>query len=307
MDRITCVLALMTAIPGLTNQWNRVVMVADKFEQSYSVHYIPGGPRLPIPQNEEILVTPYKISNSGTSITAYCSLSLGLAQIIENVFPQASKPHEQPDLEFAKNKNDYGYCKKKIDELSKNSRSEVEMKDLGKDRCNNAIISQLALESKLRVTGMFGCFAPYKSAKVPTVLATDPVRLAKDVWEPIMSINDEEEPIKYVLAWFQGHLYVFQIYWGDTGYWQLVTPIGNEKNNGRVIYDFIFKNNSDLIKLTDSLKRTLRNHDNSMDPGPSNAQTKALTRKNFKSLPTLHSLKLISISGFLLCDAPEEP
>ncbi|CAD6501907.1 BgTH12-02152 [Blumeria graminis f. sp. triticale] len=307
MDKLTCVLALMTAIPNLTEPWNRVVMVGDYNEQNYRVHYTPGPPSLPIPQDEKILVTPYRVSKSGTSLMAYCSFSLGMQQIVENVFPQASKLLYQPDIKFAENKGDYDNCEQQIYKLNSNPRIEIEIERLESTRCTHAIISQLALKSKLRVTGRFKCYAPYENTRVPTIHARGPVRLTKDVWKPIMSVGDQEEPMKYVLAWFQGHLYVFQIYWGDSGYWQLLTPIGNEKNNGRIIYDFVFKNNPDLLKLMNSIRRSLSNHDIDVESVPSRGQIEALNRKEFRSLPTLHTLKVISITAFLLCDAPKEP
>ncbi|SZF04061.1 unnamed protein product [Blumeria hordei] len=244
MRSITCVLAFLVTIQDHSLFRNRMVLVGNEEVANYGIYKMLPEQRFPKPNSSSILMAQYRESQEYTMITSYCSPFLDMNSIINDITSGLMKMTEPADLDFEGNNVVYNYCLYRIRNgfhLFSKVPTLSMAQFTARNKCPASIIARLASESYLRVTGKYKCFAPYESNAETIMIADSPVDLSEEIWKSEMFIGEFKGGRLLALAWYQGHLHIFRKKKYKLYQWYLVTKVGNEMNNGKLIYDFIFQ------------------------------------------------------------------
>ncbi|CAD6501925.1 BgTH12-02170 [Blumeria graminis f. sp. triticale] len=244
MRRITCVLAFLVTIQDHSLFRNRMVLVGNEEVANYGIYKMFPTQRFPKPKSSNILMAQFRESQESTLITSYCSPFLDMNSIINDITSDLMKMIEPADLDFEGNNVVYNYCLYRIRNgyhLFSKVPALSMAQFMARNKCPTSIIARLALENYLRVTGKYKCFAPYENNAETIMIADSPVDLSVEIWKSEMFIGESKGGRLLALAWYQGHLHIFGKKKYKHDHWYLVTKVGNEINNGKLIYDFIFQ------------------------------------------------------------------
>ncbi|EPQ65732.1 BgtE-5708 [Blumeria graminis f. sp. tritici] len=249
MKGINCILAFILDIPGTLVQRRRMVLVGEEPQKNYFTYKVPWPSSFPKPKNNKIFISHYTGSDNNQLLASYCSLYFNMPEIIGQVAYGLSAMDNSSKLRFSKKDEMYYTCKKYITHKWKefNARGSPKAVNVGiflvlqKNKCTTSTISRLAFEEEISVIGKHNCFAPPSN----TIISGKPIVDAS--WRLI--IEEEIHQSKammgknlkntYAIAWYQGYLHIFRRVHGNHNSWSLVTSIGKEINNGKLIYDFI--------------------------------------------------------------------
>ncbi|CAD6501927.1 BgTH12-02172 [Blumeria graminis f. sp. triticale] len=260
MAGFTCVLAFLLYIPDLQTPTSRMVLVGNKDGPNYGVFHMPQSQHYPTPKSKNIIILQHQKSRKNTQLTAYCSATLDMNTIMNEISRGLRKLESVTDLKFSKDDAKYNRCKDTFQKLMAGlpqrkiyEHKIIEMHDLLRsDRCSSGEIARLSSEGLLHVTGDLSCFAPItsKNKDGQKIKSNYITRVKQDFWQSKAFIGWETSP-KYALVWYQGYLHLFRPRIGKSIDWYLVTSVGNEEFNGKLIYEFIFKS---VPKFRENLK-----------------------------------------------------
>ncbi|CCU79597.1 unnamed protein product [Blumeria hordei] len=249
MKVINCAFAFLLDIPGTLVQRRRMVLVGDDLQKNYFTYKVPWPSSFPQPKNNKIFISIYTGSDKNQLLASYCSVYLKTSAIIGQVAYGLLEMNNPSKLRFSKKDKMYYTCKKYITDQWKefNSRGSPKQLKIGlylvlyKNKCTTSTISRLAFEEEISVIGKHKCFAPPANTILrgkPIIDASWRLTMEEEVYQAkaLMGKNSKNT---YAIAWYQGYLHLFRRVPQKPDSWSLVTSIGKEINNGKLIYDFI--------------------------------------------------------------------
>ncbi|CCU79582.1 putative effector protein [Blumeria hordei DH14] len=311
MVGINCVFAFLLNIPDMPNPRSRMAVVGNRPQDNYLLFHMTQGLEFPVLKTKDIFLMPYKKSRKKTLTTFYCSFTLDLSRIFQVFKGEFSRVKKIEDLDFKKRGDGYELCKNTIWEWweTKKVTEKNKIKPIGMDIlvaqriCSLSQIARLGRENFLRLTGDYGCYAPYLTRHVPVIDANLRIKLKKIVWGSQAFFGKGKGPV-HALVWYQGNLHVFQRRERNAGWWYLVTKIGAEDENGKVIYDFIIKNFEKVKNLLRNLQQqklnSLRNVQERNCDLFNKIQSRICSKKRHSEY-VFESLSMTTINGELGC------
>ncbi|CCU75920.1 CSEP0335 putative effector protein [Blumeria hordei DH14] len=310
-----CVFAFLLAVPGRIFNSKRLVMVTNGNEQSYSVYENPWYRRFPDPRNQFITTVQNNGRSKNTLLTYYCSEKLTPEEIVREVALGLPRIFYSSELGFRKNIASYKKCwefiKDTLDKPGPDARSiqQIAMEYLeGQKRCTAEQVASLASEGYVHVGGENSCIAPFENYNTPLIETNDEFQLDRNLWKGEAYLGKKKVGKKTMaLAWFQGHLHLFRIDENSSS-WHLVTNVGQEASNGKVIHDFIKSEYTYVLDQNPPKGSKLTESTTDVSPKPRKKWLFRKKRSGQTELPQYNfipSLPMERVRGTLKCDVKQ--
>ncbi|CCU75522.1 Bgh specific peptide [Blumeria hordei DH14] len=246
---------------------NRLVILGNQLSDSfYGVYQISSQGYFPdIDTEYGITSTNVQISGDGTYIKAYCSPDISALKIIEKVvynLYEIRSPSLQNDKEVLAKKD---ACYNAINTAASEDKykfalSASRLRD--KQTCSIRDIISLAYDGSVSVDGNRKYYAPNnKNAKI-RIDMDDYVDIIGDISRDHIYGNPEDKKRKTILAWYFGHLHVFELPKRISSWWP-ITNIGMTKENGALIEKFL-RDHVGVFKKLDAIIKSYKSETTSI-------------------------------------------
>ncbi|CAD6500484.1 BgTH12-07660 [Blumeria graminis f. sp. triticale] len=235
-----------------------LILGSDQSRSFYGAYKNPTPGMFPVANSQlHITTTLNKNIYMGTNFKAYCSASNSALEIAKSLVHSESMKTISHQNFISTNTRDQN-CLKQIKQLSiqgHNSEPISAASLVSSGVCTNGNIINLAYRSLISVSGTFHQFAPSKPRVNQQVNMDQAIDFKEIVRiEQVYAIWTERNT-KYILVWYFGYLHVFKRQFNNT-VWLPVTKIGEEKNNGAIIENYI-RRHTNVLKTLDGQIRSL--------------------------------------------------
>ncbi|CAD6506518.1 BgTH12-07745 [Blumeria graminis f. sp. triticale] len=234
------------AIAILLNTVGRLVVTGlDNGLSHYGVYNVPLSYQFLVPEEKlGIHVSASQITQPGTHVVAYCSIINNLSQLVDVIIKDLPDITRSPKLSSSEHVNLETKCRSYIEKKSL-AAVELSMSELKKDGyCTDDNLASLNFQGILGVSGNYSCFAAPVEAPNFNITADEPIRMESFLSEGEL-LRDRGLLISpNAMAWFQGHLHIFEQRVSDDDdhtWWYPLTRIGQEDSNAPIIVDFIYQ------------------------------------------------------------------
>ncbi|CCU82113.1 unnamed protein product [Blumeria hordei] len=234
------------AIAILLNTVGRLVVTGlDNGLSHYGVYNVPLTYQFLVPEEKlGIHVSTSQITQPDTHVVAYCSIINNLSQLVDIITKDIPDITRSPKLSDSEYVDLETKCRSYVERKSL-ATLELSMSELKKDgHCTDDNLASLNFQGILGVSGNYSCFAAPVESPSFNITADEPIRLESFLSEGEL-LRDRGLVIRpNAMAWFQGHLHIFEQRVSDDDdhtWWYPLTSIGQEDTNAPIIVEFIYQ------------------------------------------------------------------
>ncbi|CCU75984.1 CSEP0338 putative effector protein [Blumeria hordei DH14] len=250
MNCLAAVLLLTGVKSPMTDRW--VISGDFKGASIYDILSVNFKRGLPVPSSDSgIFMTQIQADRPGTYLAAYCSFELDTYQIYYSITEGSKSLMKTAHEGFSQDVDLERYCSRLITKISqsKHEMCNVNVSQLMEPReCTKAVLVSLAYQGKISLQGKFGLTSTLAYNHFPTVILNRPIDVKGFILNGEFFIIKTTKLREYALAWYQGHLHVFNEIIG-TNSWYMTSKVGLEIQNGKFISELILENHPDIVSF----------------------------------------------------------
>ncbi|CAD6504236.1 BgTH12-05969 [Blumeria graminis f. sp. triticale] len=254
-----CVLAFLLTSNFGSKLFHRIALVSDSPEGfGYGVCQNPDGNSFSFPsQDPDIFSTTGPKPSTGTDIRAYCSTKWGGNEILAQLAKYLGDRTHNSQGGLAEEYEVEEKCRRSISSLIQTPprlkhASLTKILQIG--QCDEQMIANQAVRGFIKVIGEFRRFSQSNDESYYIINADKPVSMGSVVSNgEIFMVTKVEEGFK-ALAWYQGHLHLFQRNLNDD-LWHPITDLISSQRNGQIISQYVWAAHDSLSQIKRHLEK----------------------------------------------------
>ncbi|SZF02954.1 unnamed protein product [Blumeria hordei] len=248
-----CVLAFLLTSNFGSKLFHRIALVSDGPEGfCYGVYQNPNGNSFSFPsQDPDIFSSTGPKPDIGTNVRAYCSNKWGRSEIIAHLAKYLGDRTHNSQSGLAEEYEAEEKCRRSISKLIQESprikqASLTKILEIG--HCNEQMIANQAVRGVIKVTGAFRRFSPSNDESYYIIDADKPLSIGRVVSNGEIFMVTKVEQGFMALAWYQGHLHLFQRDLNDD-LWHPITDLIYSQRNGQIISQYVWDAHGKLSEI----------------------------------------------------------
>ncbi|CAD6499231.1 BgTH12-04882 [Blumeria graminis f. sp. triticale] len=254
---MNCIAAILLLTGRNSPMSDRMVISGGtEYNSIYDIIPVNSARRFLVPERKSgIFMTQNQGNQPGTYVAAYCSFELDALQIYHRIVDGTISLYSKAHIGFSNDAQLEKHCSdltSKIHQMQP-KRIPVHVSGLRYPReCTEIVLVSLAFQGMILLQGEYGLTSALATSDGLTIILDKPLEVKNFVLNGEFFILKTTESKEYALAWYQGHLHVFNKLIG-TDFWYLTSNIGHEIRNGKFISELILENHPDIVSFQDQL------------------------------------------------------
>ncbi|CAD6504910.1 BgTH12-00411 [Blumeria graminis f. sp. triticale] len=256
---MNCLLAILFFTGKETPENDRLAVLSNSPKTMNYLYSPRGSPTFPEPpKDHDLYKTHSHIKGPGTYATVYCSPRLTSEEIRRLIWDKYTRPTSYIDQVSSWNSEEENQCFNTIYSIYRDSSSPTQIPIpssnlIKSQKCTERVLGSIAFQGGFETIGIHQSPKNTYPYPRPTVTFDKPMEMSNMVQDGRFFNMVSREGSTYALAWYHGHIQLFQRLQGSEE-WFPKTSIRNEPENGGLITNFLLKNNLQISRAWKKLK-----------------------------------------------------